>query len=238
MGVPPVGFACYSQLPVPEGVARLRRGVLSEVWLPAVRARRFACYMQLGLRSAPLLGFRLPDSHRPTCLVVLLTCLLLRVSHGGSSFSDESIKLFRVALASFLLHLSLPELRDLLSKPNRNHRSSTLVALGLTSVLMKGLAEHKDVYGSPLCPCRHFDDKAAEVGQGFWNCPCVPMRERSMDMIKQSLTEDHPAEKDGEYISTPAEQRFLGRARANAVKVLLSMRREQLWQQKSTKFYL
>lgn len=25
---------------------------------------------------------------------------------------------------------------------------------------------------------RHYDDKAAEAKQGFWNCPCVPMRER------------------------------------------------------------
>lgn len=24
--------------------------------------------------------------------------------------------------------------------------------------------------------CRHYDDKKAEVEQGFWNCPCVPMR--------------------------------------------------------------
>ncbi|CAN6178887.1 unnamed protein product, partial [Urochloa humidicola] len=41
-----------------------------------------------------------------------------------------------------------------------------------------GLADHKDTLGAPLCPCRHYDDKAAEVAQGFWNCPCVPMRER------------------------------------------------------------
>ncbi|KAK4804723.1 hypothetical protein SAY86_004540 [Trapa natans] len=41
-----------------------------------------------------------------------------------------------------------------------------------------GLADHKDSLGAPLCPCRHYDDKAAEVSQGFWNCPCVPMRER------------------------------------------------------------
>ncbi|KAF5958867.1 hypothetical protein HYC85_006092 [Camellia sinensis] len=40
-----------------------------------------------------------------------------------------------------------------------------------------GLADHKDSLGAPLCPCRHYDDKAAEAGQGFWNCPCVPMRE-------------------------------------------------------------
>ncbi|CAD5189178.1 unnamed protein product [Musa acuminata subsp. malaccensis] len=49
---------------------------------------------------------------------------------------------------------------------------------GVTSVVIKGLADHKDMLGAPLCPCRHYDDKAAEVAQGFWNCPCVPMRER------------------------------------------------------------
>lgn len=49
---------------------------------------------------------------------------------------------------------------------------------GVTSVVIKGLADHKDQLGAPLCPCRHYDDKAAEAGQGFWNCPCVPMRER------------------------------------------------------------
>ncbi|KAK6913168.1 Ferredoxin thioredoxin reductase catalytic beta subunit [Dillenia turbinata] len=49
---------------------------------------------------------------------------------------------------------------------------------GVTAVVIKGLADHKDSLGAPLCPCRHYDDKAAEAGQGFWNCPCVPMRER------------------------------------------------------------
>ena len=44
----------------------------------------------------------------------------------------------------------------------------------------QGLAEHKDELGAPLCPCRHYDDKAAEAAQGFWNCPCVPMRERKV----------------------------------------------------------
>ncbi|KAL4859284.1 Ferredoxin-thioredoxin reductase catalytic chain [Chlorella vulgaris] len=50
--------------------------------------------------------------------------------------------------------------------------------LSVTAVVIKGLAEHKDELGAPLCPCRHYDDKAAEAEQGFWNCPCVPMRER------------------------------------------------------------
>jgi len=48
----------------------------------------------------------------------------------------------------------------------------------VTAVVIKGLAEHKDELGAPLCPCRHYDDKKAEAQQGFWNCPCVPMRER------------------------------------------------------------
>ncbi|RLN13070.1 ferredoxin-thioredoxin reductase catalytic chain, chloroplastic [Panicum miliaceum] len=50
----------------------------------------------------------------------------------------------------------------------------------VTAVVIKGLADHKDTLGAPLCPCRHYDDKAAEVAQGFWNCPCVPMRERRL----------------------------------------------------------
>lgn len=50
----------------------------------------------------------------------------------------------------------------------------------VTSVVIKGLAEHKAQLGAPLCPCRHYDDRKAEVQQGFWNCPCVPMRERKV----------------------------------------------------------
>ena len=45
---------------------------------------------------------------------------------------------------------------------------------------VQGLAEHKDELGAPLCPCRHYDDKRLEAEQGFWNCPCVPMRERKV----------------------------------------------------------
>lgn len=59
-------------------------------------------------------------------------------------------------------------------------RSETYFCMdkGVTSVVIKGLAEHRDTLGAPLCPCRHYDDKVAEAQQGFWNCPCVPMRER------------------------------------------------------------
>ncbi|KAL4426549.1 hypothetical protein ABPG77_008407 [Micractinium sp. CCAP 211/92] len=61
----------------------------------------------------------------------------------------------------------------------------------VTSVVIKGLAEHKDELGAPLCPCRHYDDKAAEAEMGFWNCPCVPMRERKECHCMLFLTEDN-----------------------------------------------
>lgn len=48
----------------------------------------------------------------------------------------------------------------------------------VTAVVIEGLANHKDKYGSPLCPCRHYENKVLEVQSSYWNCPCVPMRER------------------------------------------------------------
>jgi len=61
----------------------------------------------------------------------------------------------------------------------------------VTSVVIKGLAEHKDTLGAPLCPCRHYDDKVVESEQGFWNCPCVPMRERKECHCMLFLTTDN-----------------------------------------------
>lgn len=52
------------------------------------------------------------------------------------------------------------------------------IDLSVTAVVIEGLSKHKDQYGSPLCPCRHYDDKVLEVQSAYWNCPCVPMRER------------------------------------------------------------
>lgn len=72
----------------------------------------------------------------------------------------------------------------------------------VTSVVIKGLAEHKDTLGAPLCPCRHYDDKVAEAKQGFWNCPCVPMRERKECHCMLFLTPDNDfAGKDQEISS-------------------------------------
>jgi len=72
---------------------------------------------------------------------------------------------------------------------------------GVTAVVIKGLAEHKDTLGAPLCPCRHYDDKVAEVQQGFWNCPCVPMRERKECHCMLFLTSDNDFAGDEQKIT-------------------------------------
>ena len=61
----------------------------------------------------------------------------------------------------------------------------------VTAVVIEGLAKHKDDLGAPLCPCRHYEDKEAEVHATFWNCPCVPMRERKECHCMLFLTSDN-----------------------------------------------
>jgi ferredoxin-thioredoxin reductase catalytic chain len=63
---------------------------------------------------------------------------------------------------------------------------------GVTAVVLEGLAKHKDDFGSPLCPCRHYEDKEAEVKTIYWNCPCVPMQERKECHCMLFLTPDNP----------------------------------------------
>lgn len=63
--------------------------------------------------------------------------------------------------------------------------------LGVTAVVIEGLAKNKDELGAPLCPCRHYEDKEAEVHATYWNCPCVPMRERKECHCMLFLTPDN-----------------------------------------------
>mmetsp|Transcript_17139 Transcript_17139/g.27848 ORF Transcript_17139/g.27848 Transcript_17139/m.27848 type:complete len:201 (+) Transcript_17139:78-680(+) len=76
--------------------------------------------------------------------------------------------------------------------------------VSIAAVVIKGLAEHKVTLGAPLCPCRHYDDKQAEAEQGYWNCPCVPMRERKECHCMLFLTEDNAFAGD-ETSVTPEE---------------------------------
>jgi ferredoxin-thioredoxin reductase catalytic chain len=65
------------------------------------------------------------------------------------------------------------------------------VDLSVTAVVIEGLARHKEELGAPLCPCRHYEDKEAEVKNTFWNCPCVPMRERKECHCMLFITPDN-----------------------------------------------
>ena len=73
--------------------------------------------------------------------------------------------------------------------------------LSITSVVIEGLARHKDEYGAPLCPCRHYDDKITEVSSAYWNCPCVPMRERKDCHCMLFLTKDNEFSSEIQEIS-------------------------------------
>ncbi|MEC4895187.1 MAG: ferredoxin-thioredoxin reductase catalytic domain-containing protein [Oscillatoria sp. PMC 1051.18] len=72
-------------------------------------------------------------------------------------------------------------------------RTDTFFCLdpSVTAVVIEGLARHKDELGAPLCPCRHYEDKEAEVKASFWNCPCVPMRERKECHCMLFITSDN-----------------------------------------------
>ena len=73
--------------------------------------------------------------------------------------------------------------------------------LSIPAVVIKGLAEHKVTLGTPLCPCRHYEDKEAEAKDGYWNCPCVPMRERHDCHCMLFLTADNEFAGKGQAIT-------------------------------------
>jgi ferredoxin-thioredoxin reductase catalytic chain len=52
------------------------------------------------------------------------------------------------------------------------------IDLEVTESVLLGLAKNKEKFGAPLCPCRYYDNKEDEISIAYWNCPCVPMRER------------------------------------------------------------
>lgn len=74
--------------------------------------------------------------------------------------------------------------------------------LSVTAAVIKGLAEHKQELGSPLCPCRHYEDKPAEVKKAYWNCPCVPMREEKKCHCMLFLTPDNAFAGNTQSITT------------------------------------
>lgn len=62
--------------------------------------------------------------------------------------------------------------------------------LEVTESVIQGLSNNKSEFGAPLCPCRYYDNKAEEISLAYWNCPCVPMRERKECHCMLFLTAD------------------------------------------------
>jgi ferredoxin-thioredoxin reductase catalytic chain len=74
----------------------------------------------------------------------------------------------------------------------------------VTAIVIEGLARHKDEYGAPLCPCRHYENKQAEVDSAYWNCPCVPMRERKECHCMLFLTSENEFASSNQLITSEA----------------------------------
>jgi ferredoxin-thioredoxin reductase catalytic chain len=90
---------------------------------------------------------------------------------------------------------AMPENLEAMRKFSETYakRSNTFFCVdpSVTSIVIEGLAWHKEKYGAPLCPCRHYEKKEAEVDKAYWNCPCVPMRERKECHCMLFLTKDN-----------------------------------------------
>ena len=63
------------------------------------------------------------------------------------------------------------------------------IDLEVTNSVIQGLVANKEQFGAPLCPCRYYDNKEDEISLAYWNCPCVPMRERKECHCMLFLTE-------------------------------------------------
>lgn len=97
---------------------------------------------------------------------------------------------------------NLEMMRNFAESYAKNTDTYFCAELGTTAVVIEGLAKHKDDLGSPLCPCRYYEDKEAEAKAAYWNCPCVPMRERKECHCMLFLTSDNPFVGDQQEIST------------------------------------
>jgi ferredoxin-thioredoxin reductase catalytic chain len=96
---------------------------------------------------------------------------------------------------------NLKAMKNFSEKYAKNTGTYFCVDPSVTAVVIEGLAKHKDDLGSPLCPCRHYEDKEAEVKAAYWNCPCVPMQERKECHCMLFLTSDNEFAGDQQEIS-------------------------------------
>ena len=78
--------------------------------------------------------------------------------------------------------------------------------LGVTDRVIEGLARNKVELGRPLCPCRFYPDKQAEIQHRTWICACDDMQiykychcllfvNEDGQPITEHLPEDHEGRK-------------------------------------------
>lgn len=132
-----------------------------------------------------------------------LLCALMVLLGSASAFLPQSVRTTRPDIAiSAKKELTKEEYDVAMEKATKAMTAFTnkyLENTGTTlcsdksvpAVVIKGLAEHKVNLGAPLCPCRFYDNKEAEAKDGYWNCPCVPMRERHECHCMLFLTEEN-----------------------------------------------
>lgn len=105
-----------------------------------------------------------------------------------------------------ILLKNIPESFEVMRKFSEAYAKKTgtffCADLSVTAIVIEGLAKHKDKYGAPLCPCRHYEDKAIEVANTYWNCPCVPMRERKECHCMLFLASDNEFASDIQTVET------------------------------------
>ena len=169
--------------------------------------------MNNGSSTACLREYRRPQRSFWSPLMLFVTLMLVAArteslscecftTHQGSPLKVQSHRHHPTRL--FLKSDGLtPEERDLkIEKATKAMTAFTTTYLkntdtrlcdqkSIPAVVIKGLAEHKVDLGAPLCPCRFYEDKEKEVKDGYWNCPCVPMREEKVCHCMLFLTEDN-----------------------------------------------
>jgi ferredoxin-thioredoxin reductase catalytic chain len=71
---------------------------------------------------------------------------------------------------------ALAKVRKLVQVVTKKSGTTTSPVEGVTDAVVLGLAKHIDDLGKPLCPCRFYPDKTAEVKHRTWICACDDMQ--------------------------------------------------------------
>mmetsp|Transcript_14731 Transcript_14731/g.36022 ORF Transcript_14731/g.36022 Transcript_14731/m.36022 type:complete len:184 (-) Transcript_14731:4765-5316(-) len=125
-----------------------------------------------------------PHSHKPSPSSVCTSPRGLHLAADGDSAVPQDDE-------QAAMDKAMKAMTAFTNKYLKNTETTLCSDLSVPAVVVKGLAEHKVQLGAPLCPCRFYEDKEAEAKNGYWNCPCVPMRERHECHCMLFLTEDN-----------------------------------------------